>query len=84
MLLFIREVRVHNKVFTHLSTNQNTTQRRGMLSSVERFVKGQHFVVLLYDVPIEREQLNGLGFSFERLKEPFHPLSFDLILSPLE
>ena len=42
-----------------------------MLLLVKRFVKGRHFVVLLYDVAIEGEQLNGLGFSFERLKEPF-------------
>ena len=42
-----------------------------MVSLVERFVKGRYFVVLLYNVSIEGNYINGLGFSFERLKEPF-------------
>ena len=58
-------VRVHNEVFSHFSTNQNKMQHIGMLSLVERFVKGRHFVVLMPHVPIEGKQLNGFGFSFE-------------------
>ena len=43
MLVFIREVRMHDKFSSFNQANKNTTQRRGMLSLVERFMKRSTF-----------------------------------------